>query len=73
MRFKRTPEKEDAAILKYCGIMGHRFASTIMGSDGRRGYAESMQLDSEVFKGDSLRVFEQLRKKDGGRKWKRVL
>ncbi len=36
MALKRTPEPDDAELLRYSGLMGHRYTTTVAGPEGKR-------------------------------------
>ena len=77
--FKRTPPPEDAELLRYAGLMGHRFVLIdFVVSCGRR----RVRLETDDHGGyvnliregyHALAVYEQKRPKSGGRRWRRVL
>ena len=75
MSLKKTPTPEDAEVLRFCGILGHRFVTTLSKPDGsRKGWLESNEpptladLKREGVDDRDPRTFEQLPK----RRWRRV-
>ena len=74
MTMKRTPSKQDADALLFCGILGHRFVTTIDDSKGaRRSFSETNESPTlPELKRDGVadshpRTFERANKR-----WRRV-
>ncbi len=77
MALKRKPEQEDAEALRYAGILGHRFVTTVARDDERSAWLMSDDIPTLAYckerDVDQPRTFEQVRfKSRPGRKWRRV-
>lgn len=66
---KRTPSTDDAMVLRFAGILGHRFVVTVQGKDGKRRVAvESDSPDTDTTEYTEPRIFERMPQ----RRWRRV-
>ena len=75
MRFKRTPPPADATVLRFAGLLGHRFVLVTSNPEGeRRASAESNTAAVPLEYGPYIdpAVYEQVRFKKDDRRWRRV-